>query len=117
MSSNPSIHLDLSQHPELWADNTEYNFGNGLYGQKFTGSVSSTTSRQYKTLLTNVASIIKYGGSWKAGDSDLMFQWNDEVGNMFLLFRNENGLQFAYKSQTATTYTYNIWVLYTKSTS
>ena len=116
MAFDPCIHLDLSQHPEFWADNTEIDFGYGLYGKKVTGSLSSTTTRQYAVLITGANKIIKWGGYYDLGGTQLQLPWVDEgTANTVNFLNNSNGAQLAYKTSSSQTISYEVWILYTKS--
>jgi hypothetical protein len=51
--------------PDLWTVNTEYNFGNNLYGQRFTGTITADpAARPYTVLISGggVARVVDSGG-------------------------------------------------------
>ena len=51
--------------PDLWPENKEITFGNGLYGQRFTGTYS-LSAKQWKSINLSTlipSSIIDYGGT------------------------------------------------------
>lgn len=54
----------LLTRPDMWEPNTEYDFGGGLYGQRFTGT-HSTAGASAKQLLASVSKIVDQGGQIK----------------------------------------------------
>lgn len=54
----------LLNRPDLWTPGTEYHFGGGLYGQRFTGT-HSTAGASAKQLLASVSKIVDQGGQIK----------------------------------------------------
>ncbi|MDR2889706.1 MAG: hypothetical protein LBV33_07700 [Lachnospiraceae bacterium] len=62
--------------PDLWTVGTEYDFGAGLYGQRFTGAITATTETNIITILndSDVLAICDFGGTYNNGlGSDLGF--------------------------------------------
>lgn len=68
--SAPNKNSLLLTRPDLWTPGTEYDFGGGLYGQRFTGTITTTGSgtmfsgvKTIDSSLTN-AHIVDSGGVW-----------------------------------------------------
>ena len=57
----------LLTRPDMWEPNTEYDFGGGLYGQRFTGNMPAiaagkAVARIFQYTISSSASIVSYGG-------------------------------------------------------
>jgi len=127
---NPS----LVNSPHLWTVGTEYDFGDGSYGQRFTGYLSGAANavRQQILLATPTPSapnnrlyfIVDWGGSWKGGDdrwhsagmaytpspwfSYLQCDFNGS--NRRILFTNMSTNAVGNNNNSL----FNIWIRYTK---
>ena len=67
--------LQLKNSPHLWQVGTEYDFGDGSYGQVFTGNIIATASTAINTaLLPAVTGIISYTGWWQDGNGVSKYQ-------------------------------------------
>lgn len=113
--------------PDLWPENKEITFGNGLYGQRFTGSVTHTaihTTQNVILISTIPASIVASGGKWYRGSA-----WTLSIGQTSPLASSTNGeidltsviaidptkgLLARFYNNAIQTSTYDIWVTYTK---
>lgn len=111
--------------PDLWPENKEITFGNGLYGQRFTGTYS-LSAKQWKSINLSTlvpSSIIDYGGTIQQStwfntlplcyiDNDGALQseatiWYDPSNN--------TGLTVSiYISTAQSNSKYDIWVTYKK---
>lgn len=118
----------LENYPNTWEPNVEYDFGNGLYGQRFTGSVTHTaTHTTQDVVLTSTIpdSLISSGGKWNRGST----YWTLSIGQTTPLAISTNGdidllsaiaidhtrgLLVRFYNNVAQTSTYDIWVKYTK---
>ena len=117
---------DLNR-PDLWPANKEIFFGNGLYGQRFTGKITAAGSTWIGTTLLSAGTpaihIVNWGGSycydtnsraeipvgstWSNADN-----YNNGIDNMTI---NGNALVFgSISGGTRNNAPYNIWITYTK---
>lgn len=113
--------------PNTWPQNTEIYFGNGLYGQRFTGKITAAGSTWTSTTLLSAGTpaihIVNWGGSycydtnsnaeipvgttWSNADN-----YNNGIDNMTI---NGNALVFgSISGGTRNNAPYNIWITYTK---
>ena len=66
--SAPNKNSLLLTRPDLWTPGTEYDFGGGLYGQRFVRTTATATVTQY-ILQSGVSKIVSYGGTeWRTAD-------------------------------------------------
>ncbi|MDR2889670.1 MAG: collagen-like protein [Lachnospiraceae bacterium] len=112
--------------PDLWVSGTEYNFGNGLYGRRFTGTITQAVKTQNTITLANLGASGRtsaYGGWWHTGS--VCFNLSDFNGvtqhsRMMVILANANGfnigdLLLCTTSEMArTNCPYDVWVKYTK---
>lgn len=127
--------------PNTWAPGVEYNFGHGVYGQRWTGSfeiIKSKTegvgARQWvcldRTIFSNGGKIIKAGGEIKkstnttGGDTVYLQAGNTDMDSVTgdILYanvlRDKNKLCILCKllySGADTSIPYDVWAIYTKS--
>ena len=118
----------LISKPNTWTVGTEYNFGDGVYGQRFTGEITATANTGVHELLTEdwqiTYTIVDAGGSYVIGTNT-----NPWVGWVPLMSSNSSyyhlisyntgtpikGLDFLTKTDMLRTNApYDIWILYTK---
>lgn len=105
----------LLTRPDMWEPNTEYDFGGGLYGQRFIGT-HSTAGASAKQLLASVNKIVDQGGQIKCPSwitAPCPFGWGSNFYGMAFI-DSSNKLMFNVKTQTTETATYDIWVTYKK---
>lgn len=120
--------LELMNKPNLWVVGQEYDFGDGVYGQRFTGSVTHTaTHTAQDVVLTSTIpdSLISSGGKWNRGST----YWTLPIGQTTPVAISTNGdidllsaiaidptrgLLVRFYNNVAQTSTYDIWVKYTK---
>jgi hypothetical protein len=58
----------LINRPDLWIPSVEYNFGNNLYGQRFTGGISIAAGNiSHINLVKNISDLIEGTGWWERG--------------------------------------------------
>jgi hypothetical protein len=109
--------------PDKWANGVEINFGDGLYGQRFTGYIDiakQTTSLKELTSFA-VSAIISYGGWWQRGDA-AKYSMPSTIPNnadMCWFYTNNATRHIIFGSNTAlardsTTGLYEIWTTYRK---
>jgi hypothetical protein len=62
---------NLIDRPDQWIVGTEYDFGGGLYGQKFVGN-TPTTATTWTTIFAGIGQqkIIEMGGIYRNGDGN-----------------------------------------------
>lgn len=136
--SAPNNNSLLLTRPDLWTPGTEYDFGGGLYGQRFTGTITTTgSSTMFSGLkildssLTN-AHIVNSGGVWdmtpkgsnysqyplghsytaletSGSTTVVMTSWLDVVQS-----GTRAGLNFCVIDNAAATTNYDVWCTYTK---
>lgn len=110
--------------PNTWPANKEIFFGNGVYGQRFTGTITVAKNTPDNTvIMTGLqnGSIINWGGNWIDADGNQMGAGGykgDTVQSLVQLNKtNLNGqLFFSTNDNTGarTNAPYDIWVTYTK---
>lgn len=119
---------ELMNKPNTWVVGQEYDFGDGVYGQRFTGSVTHTaTHTTQDVVLTSTIpdSLISSGGKWNRGST----YWTLSIGQItpvatstsgdidllsVIAIDYTRGLLVRFYNNVAQTSTYDIWVKYTK---
>ena len=111
--------------PDLWPENKEITFGNGLYGQRFTGTYS-LSAKQWKSINLSTlipSSIIDYGGTIQQSTwfntLPLCYIGNDGAlqseATIWYDPSNNTGLTVSiYISTAQSNSKYDIWVTYKK---
>ena len=109
--------------PNTWQVGTEYDFQDGLYGQRFAGTISGTNG--YIDLLeasvTNTwDNMVNYGGNVMSLDTSnneerIQLGMNYSTTYRVDLVTNRRGLELSYIHPAGVT-GYDVWVLYTKTT-
>ena len=111
--------------PDLWPENKEITFGNGLYGQRFTGAYS-LSANQWKSINLSTlvpSSIIDYGGTIQQSTwfntLPLCYIGNDGAlqseATIWYDPSNNTGLTVSiYISTAQSNSKYDIWVTYKK---
>jgi hypothetical protein len=120
------IYSSLINRPDKWIVGTEYNFGDGLYGQRFTGSHSITTDGVGSEISTNVSNVIyinSYGGTSKTdlninpvGTISYMSNINNHISvyPRIININSTNNLVIAINYSAIETVNYDLWVKYIK---
>jgi hypothetical protein len=113
---------NLVNSPHRWVVNQEYDFGDGSYGQKLTGSISAgadVRDVQYIAFPT-IVSLVNYWGEWTYGsgaNTKMSIPSSDTYGlyaNLAYLVRDE--LRLVTRSAMArSNAAYTLWVRYTKA--
>jgi hypothetical protein len=123
ISNEELMNTAIINRPDKWVKGTEYNFGDGLYGQIFTGSFSITTANVGGTLgnLVLADHIHSYGGEMWVDDNDpntsiIPIGTNNSAISTgyytcFPLINNYY-LKIGYNSAFINTYKYDMWVKY-----
>ena len=110
---------DLNR-PDLWPENKEIFFGNGLYGQRFAGTLTSAASTRTLSHIYNYPLyLVSYGGyvTYDPGGDTMMLGYSqDDTNYVCALYTHANdGLYLFTKSASARTNApYDVWVTYTK---
>lgn len=111
--------VTLINRPDKWTANTEYSFGDGLYGYRAVGTitVAANTHTQIGINL-GIKKIVDCGGYWE-DDQGYVFPPNmkDEYGTLSYTFAYSNGVFYFWSlrhSVSRTDAPYDIWCLYTK---
>jgi len=114
--------------PHLWTSGTEYDFQDGTFGRRFTGTITAASSANHNLLLpiTVGFKIIKAGG-WLLIDNTQNFIMSVNGGYCSvantgspdyysLISTHDNNMRIASRSAVARTNApYDIWVIYTKA--
>lgn len=110
--------------PNTWPENTEIYFGNGMYGQRFTGTITAAKNTPDNTIIMTGlqnGSIINWGGNWIDADGNQMGAGSykgDTVQSLVQLNKtNLNGqLFFSTNDNTGarTNAPYDVWVTYSR---
>lgn len=121
--------LELMNKPNLWVAGQEYDFGDGIYGQRFTGNVTPAAANKAKEILltsTIYSNIIESGGMWNRGKGKFSLpiggisSTTGSIELMSSIYTKNNvggttsGLYAAFLDNGVSTTTYDIWVKYTK---
>ena len=117
--------LELMNKPNLWVVGQEYNFGDGVYGQRFTGNVAHTgKGTRDVNLISGIANMISSGGYWDRGVNKTKVPVNASIidsgatsGVIAIsctLNQINSDLTVRFLNNSAGTSTYDIWVKYTK---
>lgn len=111
-------------YPNTWTPGVEYDFGNGLYGQRFTGTSTGNNYQHDVTVTTSGArpNIINWGGTIQISVSDLnkisanpgyMWSTSDYLLPGIVSILNKVRFQVSCSSGHANI-PYDVWVKYTK---
>jgi hypothetical protein len=113
--------------PDKWVVNHKYDFGDGLYGQRFTGVISQAINYPGAIAigkLTNTAKIIDVGGWWQSGGDNRIAIGNSftnsDIGSAVYLtgtnpnFDDDQLLLWTLSNATRTNAPYDVWIKYTE---
>ena len=112
--------------PNTWPENKEIYFGNGLYGQRFTGKITVASETWITTQLVPAGSpalhIVSNGGKWvysnDGSEIPLNSNWNYQINfnnGIDNMTPKGGAMNFGSVSSTARTNApYDIWITYTK---
>jgi hypothetical protein len=120
--------VGLINYPNQWVVGQEYDFGNGLFGQRFTGNMPNTTAgmntnKQISGMLGNSFRLVANGGYCAydaAGNSQLplgtTYTGTGTVNtSSAIAIGSNNGIYLYLTTQTnAATPPYDVWIKYTK---
>ena len=119
VTSNAVYDVFFMMRPDLWAFNTEYSFGNNLYGKRWTGACP-TSSSVNPDEIAGITNIVSYGGSVIMGPQKNIHTYpytpsNPDVWGTNLYYSTNNHKIYmwfgsGYKSDN----TYDVWLLYKK---
>jgi hypothetical protein len=116
----------LILRPDLWVNGTEYNFGNGLYGRRFTGTItqSANVENSYAAInLGTTARLSLYGGWWYNGSHYMSVgDYNGDTRNSRVVIMGTASTSHKIGDLVLITITgtartnasYDLWVKYTK---
>ncbi len=103
--------------PDLWTPGREYEFGDGLYGQRFSGVITQAANTENSLYLLDLgvaAHIVSSGGWWDNGVNE----WQVGTSDNALYGRiRKGGSGFAFKSYSISARNgaeYDIWIKYIK---
>lgn len=124
--SAPNKNSLLLTRPDLWEVGTEYDFGGGLYGRRFTGTITvAANTTDTRVIANNIGSprLVSFGGDF-AYDNDLntlQLGYSQVDNNSFCgsLYTHSNTGGGEIRLVTKTSYVrtnapYDIWCTYTK---
>lgn len=120
-NSAPNKNSLLLTRPDLWTPGTEYDFGGGLYGKRFTGSASVSGGGGYEIILSGIpltGNVINFGGWRIALNGNKWAVPGSMSGDFFEVYRWASYGWYAQVSGgtgASGTRQYDIWVTYTKS--
>lgn len=103
--------------PDQWLENTEIYFGNGLYGKRFTGTITQSANGFSMLILdsSGVTKLINCGGSWYHGSEYICLNGTNDIYQSSALVLSNDVLSLRTKSnQARTNAPYDIWATYTK---
>lgn len=112
-AKNKSDLAEQMQKPNTWEIGKEYDFGDGIYGQRFEGEGSKKTGRHWVTFATKPNGykfILSSGGYITATDNSII---NPGIYAPDWYFAIED-FQYVYNRGDYGDKNYNIWILYTK---
>lgn len=114
----------LENYPNTWTPGVEYDFGNGLYGQRFIGTYTVAKATRSDIILDSSlipASVVDWGGQIQESDWYVSlphcFYSNSAVDEATLWWSSSSSttLRIAIQFQAAQTNSaYDVWVKYTK---
>jgi hypothetical protein len=117
---------DLISRPDLWVVGTEYNFGQGLFGKRFTGTITAAVNVRFERYieLNCEWKTVKSGGNVQMGSAwynmplgQSAYAWTSPFGVTKYSCIDGNGADMYLVSQSSMARTnapYDIWVLYRK---
>jgi microcystin-dependent protein len=126
---NENKTAELMNKPNTWVVGQEYDFGDGIYGQRFTGSktASSNVDTDVSISLGNMSApkLIEMGGYWQPTSTLVsgfqQFNMNTYIGSAFsggwLSSDGSTGaltLRFNRYDPGIKSLYYDVWILYTK---
>lgn len=99
--------------PNTWKENTEIYFGNGLYGKRYTGTITPTTTLSVYQIDAsfNNSWMIKNCGGWFSRGCALN-ACNTNLA--YMLYATSGTLNIQAKDSTSSGSNYDIWITYTK---
>jgi hypothetical protein len=109
--------------PDKWNPGIEYDFGDGLYGKRVTGSFVIAANTQTIVELTSfvVSSIVSYGGWWNLGEGSKMAMQSATPGQAYVswLYARTDDQHICFGTyttfeRTASNGQYDVWVTYMK---
>jgi len=109
---NPS----LVNSPHLWAVGTEYSFGDGTYGRRYTGTTTGNAATRVDNALTPnpaINRIIQSGGEWSYDNYNYMTLYTAIPGYSSGLYRG-NLIFSTLSSSARSNAPFDIWIRYTK---
>lgn len=134
-ASSASVNkAEMMLKPNTWAVGVEQDFGDGVYGIRYTGTVTTpdtgpkggTVTAKFTNLssapITNVKNILNVGGMWNRSIAGPTFvclvpgqQYDDSLW-CSVDWSKTNGFRLLTANSSATTNApYDVWMLYTKS--
>ena len=124
--------------PTTWEVSTsekvkEYDFGDGVFGQRFKGNITAAANTRLNTLISDKinsqnTNIIEVGGYAVTSDSNIkttisnnvygLYNSATVIAQYFYLYTNTEGLRLINRTEGVRTNSpFDVWVLYTKTTT
>lgn len=125
-AKNKSDLAEQMQKPNTWTVGTEYDFGDGVYGQRFTGTYTAAANADANAYtdkkLSNISieSILNHGGWFDNGSGVKIAISGSAAGQSTnyraseILYSSEGLILKTFSSVARTNAPYDVWVLYTK---
>jgi hypothetical protein len=119
----PNTNSDLMNKPNLWVPGVEYDFGDGVYGQRYTGTITvdaNVRSEIYINDAGNVDTIVSCGGSIEMAPNKHKFMVGvyDINGFSTGMFTYDGKVAIESVSPVIRSgYAYDVWLTYTKTNS
>lgn len=117
----PAATAEAMLKPNMWKPDTEYSFGNGIYGIRGKGNISAAANEQ-KTIslgILGASQIIAFGGSWFDSIETIAIQESSSGSWESLVSLSSDGKgSILFKTvidMARTNAPYDVWCLYTKS--
>jgi len=113
--------LSLLTSPHLWEPGIEYDFGDGTFGQRFVGGITTGTSMYNEALFSGMLEhwYIMVSDGWFHYGGKYRIPINAYIStSLYSFLRFEDGIGLWFHSQCGNVRTndpYDIWVRYLKS--
>jgi hypothetical protein len=119
---NADGHTVSLNRPDLWQPSTEYDFGQGLYGQRWIGTITATGNDNVATSLARIAGVtgLYTIGGWyqhwdgtKATIPSVFDNYAPYRASVYISYANEIALR-TNNPYDRTNAPYDVWITYTK---
>jgi hypothetical protein len=109
--------------PNLWQPGIEYDFGDGVYGRRYTGTITANAGVRNELVLESNTTFESYrilnkGGYWRyssVGIAGITHTDPYSPGYYGSMYIASNGIRLMTQSgQNRTSNPYDVWITYTK---